>query len=246
MTAAHHLTCGEASPRSGRVALASARRAQSPTSGGVLMQAKTLVRYGAPIAIVAGALMIITRPVILFTTPAVIRELTEYVLSTTHAVNSVVSILAFALLVIALVALYDREARSAGAFGALAFGAAVVGTMFMTGDWWYEAFAVPRLAEVEPDAIENFVGGRLLIGGLTSFVLFGIGWIMYGVASIRARVIPRNISITILVGGFMSGVPIGVAYLSGGVVLGLAFVWLGVWMSRAATVDRVSEAATVE
>ena len=155
-----------------------------------------------------------------------------YVLGTTHAVNGVVSILAFALLVIALVALYDREARSAGAFGALAFGAAVVGTMFMTGDWWYEAFAVPRLAEVEPDAIENFVGGRLIIGGLTSFVLFGIGWVIYGVASIRAGVIPRNISITILVGGLMCGVPIGFAYLSGGVVLGLAFVWLGAWMLR--------------
>jgi hypothetical protein len=210
------------------------------------MQAKTLVGYGAPIAIVAGALMIITRPVILFTTPTEIGPFTEYALSTTHAVNSVVSILAFALLVIALVALYDREARRAGAFGALAFGAAVVGTMFMTGDWWYEAFAVPRLAEVEPGAIEDFVGGRLIIGGLTSFVLFGIGWILYGVASIRARVIPRNISITILVGGFMCGVPIGFAYLTGGVVLGLAFVWLGVWMSRAATLDRVPEPATVE
>lgn len=209
------------------------------------MQAKTLVRYGAPIAIVAGALMIITRPVILFATPTEIGAFTEFVLGTTHAVNSVVSILAFALLVIALVALYDREARRAGAFGAIAFGAAVVGTMFMTGDWWYEAFAVPRLAEVEPDAIDNFVGGRLLIGGVTSFVLFGIGWIMYGVASIRAHVIPRNISITILVGGFMSGVPIGFAYLSGGVVLGFAFVWLGIWTSRAATLDQVPETAPV-
>ena len=206
------------------------------------MQTTTLARYGAPIAIVAGALMIITRLVILFTTPTEIGPFKAYLLTTTHAVNSVVSILAFALLVIALVALYDREARSAGAFGALAFGAAVVGTMFMTGDWWYEAFAVPRLAEVAPDVVDTFVGGRLIIGGLTSFALFGIGWIMYGVASIRARVIPRNISITILVGGFMSGVPIGFAYLSGGVVLGLAFVWLGAWMLRAATVARVSEA----
>ena len=63
-------------------------------------------------------------------------------------------------------------------------------------------------------------------------MLFGIGWIMYGVASIRARVIPRGISITILVAGLMSGVPIGIVYLSGGVVLGLAFVWLGAWMLR--------------
>jgi hypothetical protein len=155
------------------------------------MQPTTLARYGAPIAIVAGALMIITRLVILFTTPAEIGPLKAYVLTTTHAVNSVVSILGFALLVIALVALYDREARSAGAFGALAFGAAVIGTMFMTGDWWYEAFAVPRLAEVAPDVVDTFVGGRLIIGGLTSFALFGIGWIMYGAASTRARVIPE-------------------------------------------------------
>ena len=129
------------------------------------MQTTTLARYGAPIAIVAGALMIITRLVIQFTTPTEIEPFKAYLLSTTHAVNSVVSILAFALLVIALVALYDREARSAGAFGALAFGAAVIGTMFMTGDWWYEAFAVPRLAEVAPDVVDTFVGGRLLIGG---------------------------------------------------------------------------------
>jgi hypothetical protein len=63
--------------------------------------------------------MIITRPVIFFTTPAEVGDLKEYLLSTTHAVNSVVSILAFALLLIALVGLYDREARSAGKFGAL-------------------------------------------------------------------------------------------------------------------------------
>src|SRR4051794_1796126 len=104
MTAAHYLTCGEASPRSGRVAGTSSA---SPTNEGILMQAKTLVRYGGPIAIVAGALMIITRPVILFTTPAEIGDFTRFVVGTTHAVNSVVSILAFALLVIALVTLYD-------------------------------------------------------------------------------------------------------------------------------------------
>ena len=162
-----------------------------PTNEGIHAD-YTLARYGAPIAIVAGTLMIITRLVLLFATPAEIEPFKAYLLSTTHAVNSVVSILAFALLVIALVALYDREARSAGAFGALAFGAAVIGTMFMTGDWWYEAFAVPRLAEVAPDVVDTFVGGRLIIGGLTSFALFGIGWIMYGAASTRARVIPRS------------------------------------------------------
>jgi hypothetical protein len=102
---------------------------------------------------------------------------------------------------------------------------------------------VPRLGEVAPDVVDTFVGGRLIIGGLTSFVLFGIGWIMYGAASARARVIPRGISITIIVAGLMSGVPVWFVYLPGGVVHGLAFAWLGGWMLRAARVARVSEAA---
>ena len=44
--------------------------------------------------------------------------------------------------------------------GAIGVSAAIFGTVFMAGDWWYEAFAVPRLAEVAPEAIDSFVGGR--------------------------------------------------------------------------------------
>jgi hypothetical protein len=79
------------------------------------MQPITLARYGAPIAIVAGVLMIITRLVILFTTPAEIGPLKAYVLTTIHAVNSDVSILGFALLVIALWWPYTTARRAAPA-----------------------------------------------------------------------------------------------------------------------------------
>ena len=158
--------------------------------------------------------------------------LEAYFLTTTHAINSVASIVAFALLVLALVAVYDREALPAGTLGVVALGAAVVGTVFMAGDWWYEAFAVPRIAEVAPQVLDTFVGGRLLMGGLLSFALFGLGWVLFGIASLRARVFPAAISVAILVGGLLSGVPIGIAYLSGGVILGLAIVWLGAWMMR--------------
>lgn len=190
-----------------------------------------LFRIAAPIAILAGALVAVTRPVILLTTPTELDTFTAYVLSPTHAVNSVLSIVAFALLLLALVAAYDRIARPAGLLGVIGLGAAIVGTVFMAGDWWYEAFAVPRIAEVAPEAIETFVGGRLLVGGLSSFALFGIGWVLFAVASLRARVYPRAISIAILVGGLLSGVPIFV-YLPGGLIHGLAFMWLGAWMMK--------------
>lgn len=190
-----------------------------------------LSRIAAPIAIVAGALVIITRLVIILTVPAG-DELEAYVLTATHAINSVASIVAFALLLFALIAAYDREARTAGMLGVIAVGAAIIGTVFMAGDWWYEAFAVPRIAEVAPEVVDTFVGGRVLTGGLSSFALFGIGWLLFGVASLRARVFPAAISIAILAGGLLSGVPVGPAYLTGGVVLGLAIVWLGAWMMR--------------
>jgi len=196
------------------------------------MSLTPLSRFAVPLAIVAGTLVIVTRVVTMLTVPAEIEPLTDYVLTTTHAVNSILSIAAFALLAVALVAVYDLEAHEAGGLGALGLAAAIVGTVFMAGDWWYEAFAVPRLAEVAPDAIEVFVGGRLLAGGLLSFVLFGIGWVLFGIASQRAHVFPGAASIGILIGGLLSGVPIGLAYLSGGVILGFAFVALGAWLMR--------------
>jgi hypothetical protein len=152
------------------------------------------------------------------------------VLGPEHAINSVASFVAFSLLVLALVAVYEREARITCWFGVVGFAAAVIGTIFMAGDWWYEAFAVPRIAEVAPEVINTFVGGRLLVGGLTSFALIGIGWVLFAAASLRARIFPTAISAAILVGGLLSGIPIGLAYLSGGVILGLAIASLGVWL----------------
>lgn len=195
------------------------------------MSDSPLSRYAAPIAIVGGALVVVTRLASL-TIPTELEALKAYVLTATHAINSVASIVGFALLTLALVAVYDREAPPAGTLGVVAFGAAIVGTVFMAGDWWYEAFAVPRMAEVAPQAMDTFVGGRLLMGGLLSFALFGVGWALFGIASLRARVFPAAISVAILAGGLLSGVPIGIVYLMGGVMVGLAMVWLGAWIVR--------------
>jgi hypothetical protein len=78
-------------------------------------------------------------------------------------------------------------------------------------------------------------GGRLLVGGLASFALVGLGWLLFGIASIRAGVFPAAISIGIALSGLLSGVPISGAYLFGHVLLGLALISLGVWMLRTRT-----------
>lgn len=204
------------------------------------MTQSPLSRIAAPSAIVAGVLVVVTRLVIIVTLPGEIGPFKDYIVGSTHAINSVGSVLAFALLIVALAAVYDLEARPAGTLGVIGLSAAIIGTVFMAGDWWYEAFAVPRIAEVAPEVIDTFVGGRLLMGGISSFVLVGLGWALFGVASLRAHVFPGAASAAILVGGLLSGVPIGVAYLSGGIILGLAIAWLGVWMMRTTAASEVA------
>ena len=197
------------------------------------MPASPLSWIAGPLAVLTGALVVATRlPTILYLFIGD-GDLTAFALGPVHAITSLASIVAFALLVLSLVAIYEREALEAGWLGLIGFAAALLGTIFMTGDWWYEAFAVPRIAEVRPDVVPTFVGGRLLMGGLASFVLLGIGWVLFGAASLRAGVFPTAISAAILVGGLLSGVPIGVVYLTGGVILGIAVAWVGVWMMRA-------------
>ena len=193
-----------------------------------------LARIAGPIAIVAGLSVIVTRVVIMATTPRELQDLQVHVLSATHAINGVASIVAFGLLIVALLAIYEWEATEAGTLGVIGLVAAVIGTVFMAGDWWYEAYAVPWLADVAPVVFDTGASGRLLVGGLTSFVLFALGWTVFGAASVRARVFPVAISASILVGGVLSGIPIAGAYLVGSLAFGAAFCWLGIWMIRTA------------
>jgi hypothetical protein len=195
------------------------------------MDQSLLARSAPPLAIIAGALVVVTRLVIMVTTPADIESLKVYVLTPTHAINSVASVVAFAMLVLALVATYQLQAAPARTLGVVGLGAAILGTVFMAGDWWFEAFAVPRLAEVAPSVMDTFALSRLLFGGLLSFALFGIGWLVYGIASLRARVFPAAVSWAVVAGGLFSGVPVGFVYLAGNVILGLAFLAMGAWIS---------------
>lgn len=196
------------------------------------MSQSPLIRIAPPVALAAGVLLVITSIVTRVTIPADPAALGAAVLSPAHAINSAAVIAGFALLVVALLAIYQWEVGAAGSLGVIALCAAIIGTVVMAGDWWYEAFAVPWIAEDAPALVESGVGARVLIGGLISFALFGIGLVLFGVASLRAGIFPAPVSMGIIAGGVLSGLPIAGAYLYGHVLLGLILLWLGAWMTR--------------
>ena len=137
---------------------------------------------------------------------------------------------AFCLLLLSLVASYRWEASEAGRFGLVAAAAAAVGTMALGGDLWFETFAVPWIADRAPAAFDTEPTPLLALGAISSYLLFSLGWILFGIASLRARVFPRAISAAIVIGGVAGWAALLAPF---GIPLGLAMASLGVWMMRA-------------
>ncbi|QCO97197.1 hypothetical protein FCN77_05000 [Arthrobacter sp. 24S4-2] len=143
-----------------------------------------------------------------------------------------------------LVCVYLRFHADAGALGAVAFCFALVGTMDMAGNMWFDGFAGPWIADVAPEAILAGGSGMLVVGGFSSYVLFALGWMVFGIAGWRARVFPAWLGAAFLVAGVLgynAGLP---PY---GIPIGLAMAALGWWITSgtqsARSVARRDEAA---
>ena len=187
-----------------------------------------LNRQAGPIAVIAGGLFAVIHVGQFFVADR--SDLAAMVTDPVFMVVSVAYFMAFPLLLIALVALYWRQAGEAGLFGAVAFCTALIGTVALAGDMWFDAFAVPWLVQVAPAVVSADRSGSLLMTGwLVSVVIFSLGWIMFGLASFRSRVFPRTLSIAVALGGLIG---FKAATAPWGVALGLAVAAVGVWLIR--------------
>jgi hypothetical protein len=192
------------------------------------MSESPLSKHAGPIAMIAGGLFALAHAGMFF-----VADRSDLVAMMTDPVSLVFNAayaITFPLLLIALVAIYWRQAGEAGLFGAVAFCIAVTGTVALAGDMWFEGFAVPWLAQVAPVVFGVDRTGSLVVAAwLVSVVLFSLGWILFGLASLRARVLPRALSIAVALGGligFQAAMP------PWGVPLGLAVAAVGVWLVR--------------
>ncbi|TDW77331.1 hypothetical protein [Kribbella pratensis] len=187
----------------------------------------SLARMAGPLAVAAGLLMIVVELAIL---PIV--DVHDHVGTSTNLVyriSGVVYFVAFCLLVLVAVAAYARQAHKAGRFGLVGMIAAVVGTMWLGGDLWFESFYVTYIVDHAPQVLELDPGGMIVIGAISSYLLFAAGWALFGIASLRAGVFPRAISVAIVIGGLLGFQALLPPW---GIGLGLAMVWLGVWLIK--------------
>ncbi len=149
-------------------------------------------------------------------------RISEAATSAVFFLPSGAQLLAMALLLVGLVALYVRQAEMFGALGLIGFLLALLGTTLAAGALWSQVFVVPRLAEVAPNVADRGTGS-VLAGYLLSFLLFGVGWLLFGVATLRTRIFPRGAVILLIVGAVISILPLP----SRALILEIAAAWLG-------------------
>ena len=184
------------------------------------MHSSDLIRWSGLAAALGAALLVISDLLSLTVTSG---SVTELVTTTSYAVDSGMRILAGVLLLLGLVGLYARQSEESDAPGLVAFLLAFAGTALILGTWWTNAFAAPSLATEAPAFLEAGPTGALGFGFTLSFTLGALGWLLFGLVSLRTRVYPRAAAAVLMVGAALTFVPLPIA----GVVFYVAVAWLG-------------------
>lgn len=145
--------------------------------------ASPLVRIAGPAALASAALITIGFG---FGLAVDTTRLGEAAQGGPFVVSSGLNLIGVFLLAVALVGIHWRQADRAGLFGALGLAAALIGTMMAAGGYASFFFTYPAVAARAPEALSGPPAGILL-----ATLGFGAGWLVFGLASLRAGVLPR-------------------------------------------------------
>lgn len=183
-----------------------------------------------PSALAAGVLLVVGSAVALI--PMAQTE-SGRAASPVFQVTSVVLLAAALLLLLALFSLYVRRAAQVGSYGFSAVLVAGTGTVLICAVYWSHAFLWPSLAQAAPELLDGgtVVPGPFRFGELVARAIFGIGWIMAGVALLRAHIYGYVPAILIMVGAVVTVVPsfssVIPSFVVGQLIFGVGVFWLG-------------------
>ena len=178
-----------------------------------------LTRLGGLVCVVAAVLMAASNLV------GVTLDASELAATTTGTPRitfTVLRLVGTVLLLPGLFGLYLRQSVAAGRLGLAGFQVAFAGTALIAGNGWLQASAGWWLLGIAPTPS---VSGALTPAASVPFILFALGWLLFGLATFRARVFPRWSAVLLIVGGAL-GFRIG--FPPYGLVLAVAVGVLGV------------------
>jgi hypothetical protein len=140
------------------------------------------------------------------------------------------------LVLFGLVGLLVRQLEKAGLFGVIAFVAAFIGTASFVMGAMIEAFIIPFMGLQSPEIVDGPPPPGVGEAFLVITTLFALGYLLLGIASYRARALPRSVGALLVVGALTDTVvtrlgaialELDALWVVGPVVLGAGLAWLG-------------------
>ncbi len=191
------------------------------------MRTNILIRWGGLAALFAGILSIIIE--IVFVATLRQQAFSVAALTSSWSVLYAVSLVMLMLLMLGLIALFARQSQKMHAFGVAAFVIATIGTMLIFGFAWVMLFIFPVMAEEIPaflDAMATQPG----IGLALSLILVTIGWFLFGLASLRAKVLPTASAWMIMLGALLALILNTMQLPFSWVIFDVGVIWMGWWL----------------
>jgi hypothetical protein len=189
------------------------------------MSSSNLIRWSGLAALVGGVLIVISDVLNAVFFPS--EPGTEVMLSSTWFIVQILGLVALAFITLGLVGMYTRQTQRAGILGLIAFVMTFSGMLMVFGLLWGEPFLGPLVAEQAPGLLSTEPSGALAVGNILSVVLFALGWFLFGLASLRAGVLPRGAAILMIIGALLSFVLTSLDLPLWSVILGAAVTWMG-------------------
>lgn len=191
---------------------------------GNYMTSANLIRRCGLAAILGAALFIISDLISVLFLEGSDASPSEFFTSFGFYLTSALFLVGGPLVLLGLVGLYAGRPEAMGVLGLIAFLVAFFGGVLAQGAIWSQTFAQPAIAISAPEVLESEPPGVVIFGGLLSFGLVNLGWILFGVAVLRARVYPRPAALLLIAG---AGGALLLAPLAGAGEPGDVFAYLG-------------------
>ena len=202
------------------------------------MTPHTSFRWVGPVSLLAATLIIVSQALHLGLGLAMGVQPADNLL---HSAKYGIALISTIALLFALTGLYLRQADAAGRLGLVGYVVAFIGTVLVAGDWWFESFIVPQIAAVAPQVMTGAITGSMAIGAAATFVLFALGWTVFGIATFRANVYPRPAAVLLMVGGVVGILAGSTPYQ---VPLAIAIGWIGYSLMQSERADALAPVPT--
>jgi hypothetical protein len=160
------------------------------------MTASNLIRWGGLAALAGGALIAIA---IVWGSAIDYERLSEPMI-----VHQPMYLLGSVLVLLGLVGPYASQAEAAGALGLVGFSAAFLAMTLYAGVFWSSTFIQPFLVTKHIEAQDAL---PYMAVELTNSMISPISWLLFGWATLRARIYPQGAAIFLITGAVLSFLP---------------------------------------